>query len=97
MDLLAIDEVCRRANGRRIQTRTSFHRWNEKIADDPAWEKAIVDPCPAYEYKAKTVKLATVSLWEMKVRWMYLERALAWTKKFDQSKDHPGPAMCKIP
>ena len=61
-----------------------FHRWNEKIADDPAWEKAIVDRVQLMVQRDKN--RPSIVMWSMGNESAYgcnFEKALAWTKKFD--------------
>ena len=61
-----------------------FHRWNEKIADDPAWEKAIVDRVQLMVQRDKN--RPSIVMWSMGNESAYgcnFEKALRWTKKFD--------------
>ena len=64
-----------------------FHRWNEKIADDPAWEKAIVDRVQLMVQRDKN--RPSIVMWSMGNESAYgcnFEKALAWTKKYDPSR-----------
>ena len=64
-----------------------FHRWNEKIADDPAWEKAIVDRVRLMVQRDKN--RPSIIMWSMGNESAYgcnFEKALAWTKKFDPDR-----------
>ena len=64
-----------------------FHRWNEKIADDPAWEKAIVDRVQLMVQRDKN--RPSIVMWSMGNESAYgcnFEKALAWTKKFDPNR-----------
>ena len=64
-----------------------FHRWNEKIADDPAWEKAIVDRVRLMVQRDKN--RPSIIMWSMGNESAYgcnFEKALAWTKKYDPSR-----------
>ena len=64
-----------------------FHRWNEKIADDPAWEKAIVDRVQLMVQRDKN--RPSIVMWSMGNESAYgcnFEKALAWTKKFDPAR-----------
>lgn len=64
-----------------------FHRWNEKIADDPAWEKAIVDRVQLMVQRDKN--RPSIVMWSMGNESAYgcnFENALAWTKKFDPDR-----------
>ena len=64
-----------------------FHRWNEKIADDPAWEKAIVDRVQLMVQRDKN--RSCIVMWSMGNESAYgcnFEKALAWTKKFDPDR-----------
>ena len=64
-----------------------FKRWNEKIADDPAWESAIVDRVKLMVERDKN-RLCIV-MWSMGNESAYgcnFEKALAWTKKFDPDR-----------
>ena len=64
-----------------------FRRWNEKIADDPAWEKAIVDRVQLMVQRDKN--RPSIVMWSMGNESAYgcnFEKALAWTKKFDPAR-----------
>ena len=64
-----------------------FRRWNEKIADDPAWEKAIVDRVRLMVQRDKN--RPSIVMWSMGNESAYgcnFEKALAWTKKFDPDR-----------
>ena len=64
-----------------------FHHWNEKIADDPAWEKAIVDRVQLMVQRDKN--RSCIVMWSMGNESAYgcnFEKALAWTKKFDPDR-----------
>ena len=64
-----------------------FHCWNEKIADDPAWEKAIVDRVQLMVQRDKN--RSCIVMWSMGNESAYgcnFEKALAWTKKFDPDR-----------
>ena len=64
-----------------------FYRWNEKIADDPAWEKAIVDRVQLMVQRDKN--RPSIVMWSMGNESAYgcnFEKALVWTKKFDPNR-----------
>ena len=64
-----------------------FHRWNEKIADDPAWEKAIVDRVQLMVQRDKN--RPSIVMWSMGNESAYgcnFEKALAWTKNCDPDR-----------
>ena len=64
-----------------------FYHWNEKIADDPAWEKAIVDRVQLMVQRDKN--RPSIVMWSMGNESAYgcnFEKALAWTKKFDPDR-----------
>ena len=64
-----------------------FQHWNEKIADDPAWEKAIVDRVRLMVQRDKN--RPSITMWSMGNESAYgcnFEKALAWTKKFDPDR-----------
>ena len=64
-----------------------FRRWNEKIADDPVWEKAIVDRVQLMVQRDKN--RPSIVMWSMGNESAYgcnFEKALAWTKKFDPDR-----------
>ena len=61
-----------------------FKRWNEMIADDPAWEEAIVDRVKLMVERDKN--RFCIVMWSMGNESAYgcnFEKALEWTKKFD--------------
>ena len=64
-----------------------FKRWNENIADDPAWEAAIVDRVKLMVERDKN--RFCIVMWSMGNESAYgcnFEKALAWTKKFDPDR-----------
>ena len=64
-----------------------FKRWNEKIADDTAWEAAIVDRVKLMVERDKN--RFCIVMWSMGNESAYgcnFEKALAWTKKFDPDR-----------
>ena len=64
-----------------------FQHWNEKIADDPAWEKAIVDRVRLMVQRDKN--RPSIIMWSMGNESAYgcnFEKALVWTKKFDPDR-----------
>ena len=64
-----------------------FRRWNEKIADDPAWEKAIVDRVRLMVQRDKN--RPCIVMWSMGNESAYgcnFEKALAWTKNCDPDR-----------
>lgn len=90
---MVIDEADIEAHGpfmlyRKEDTdRNRFHHWNEKIADDPAWEKAIVDRVRLMVQRDKN--RSSIIMWSMGNESAYgcnFEKALAWTKKFDPDR-----------
>ena len=61
-----------------------FKRWNEMIADDPAWEEAIVDRVKLMVERDKN--RFCIVIWSMGNESAYgcnFEKALEWTKNFD--------------
>ena len=61
-----------------------FKRWNEKIADDPIWEKSILDRVQHMVQRDKN--RFCIVMWSMGNESAYgcnFEKALRWTKKFD--------------
>lgn len=68
---MVIDEADIEAHGpfllyRREDTdRNRFHRWNEKIADNPAWEQAVVDRVQLMVQR-DTVAVSLCGRWEMR-------------------------------
>ena len=64
-----------------------FKKWNEKIADDPAWESAILDRVK--RMVARDKNRFCIIFWSMGNESAYgcnFEKALAWTKKYDPSR-----------
>ena len=64
-----------------------FKRWNEKIADDPAWQTAIVDRVKLMVERDKN--RFCIVMWSMGNESAYgcnFEKALEWTKKFDPDR-----------
>lgn len=64
-----------------------FKKWNEKIADDPAWEQAILDRVK--RMVARDKNRFCIIFWSMGNESAYgcnFEKALAWTKKFDPDR-----------
>lgn len=61
-----------------------FKRWNEKIADNPIWEKSILDRVQHMVQRDKN--RFCIVMWSMGNESAYgcnFEKALRWTKKFD--------------
>ncbi len=64
-----------------------FHRWNEKIADNPAWEAAILDRVMRMVERDKN--RSCIVIWSMGNESAYgcnFEKALKWTKSFDPER-----------
>ena len=64
-----------------------FKKWNEKIADDPAWGPAILDRVK--RMVARDKNRFCIIFWSMGNVSAYgcnFEKALAWTKKYDPSR-----------
>ncbi len=64
-----------------------FRRWNEKIADDPAWEQAIIDRVQLMVERDKN--RSCIVMWSMGNESAYgcnFEKALKWTKEFDPDR-----------
>ncbi|MGI8256093.1 glycoside hydrolase family 2 TIM barrel-domain containing protein [Blautia difficilis] len=64
-----------------------FKRWNEKIADDPVWEEAIVDRVKLMVERDKN--RFCIVMWSMGNESAYgcnFEKALGWTKNFDPDR-----------
>lgn len=64
-----------------------FKRWNEKIADDPAWEASILDRVELMVKRDKN--RPSVVMWSMGNESAYgcnFEKALKWTKEYDPSR-----------
>lgn len=64
-----------------------FKRWNEKIADDPVWEEAIVDRVKLMVERDRN--RFCIVMWSMGNESAYgcnFEKALEWTKNFDPDR-----------
>ena len=64
-----------------------FKRWNEAIADDPAWEEAILDRVQRMVIRDKN--RPCILMWSMGNESAYgcnFEKALAWTKEYDPDR-----------
>ncbi len=64
-----------------------FKRWNEKIANDPVWEEAIVDRVKLMVERDKN--RFCIVMWSMGNESAYgcnFEKALEWTKNFDSDR-----------
>ena len=64
-----------------------FKRWNEKIADDPVWEEAIVDRVKLMVERDKN--RFCIVMWSMGNESAYgcnFEKALEWTKNYDSDR-----------
>ena len=64
-----------------------FKRWNEKIADNPVWEEAIVDRVKLMVERDKN--RFCIVMWSMGNESAYgcnFEKALEWTKNFDPDR-----------
>ena len=64
-----------------------FKRWNEMIADDPAWEEAIVDRVKLMVERDKN--RFCIVMWSMGNESAYgcnFEKALEWTKNFEPDR-----------
>ena len=64
-----------------------FKRWNEKIADDPAWEASILDRVELMVKREKN--RPSIVMWSMGNESAYgcnFEKALKWTKEYDPSR-----------
>lgn len=90
---MVIDEADIEAHGpymlyRKEDTdRNRFSRWNEKIADNPAWEKAITDRVRLMVQRDKN--RPCIVIWSMGNESAYgcnFEKALEWTKAFDPER-----------
>lgn len=67
--------------------RNRFSRWNEKIADNPAWEQAILDRVQLMVQRDKN--RSCIIMWSMGNESAYgcnFEKALEWTKQFDSGR-----------
>lgn len=90
---MVIDEADLEAHGpfmlyRKEDTdQNRFSRWNEKIADDPAWEHAITDRVQLMVQRDKN--RPCIVMWSMGNESAYgcsFEKALEWTKNFDPNR-----------
>ena len=64
-----------------------FKRWNEKIADDPVWEEAIVDRVKLMVERDKNrFCIVTWSMGNESAYGCNFEKALEWTKNFDPDR-----------
>lgn len=90
---MVIDEADIEAHGpfmlyRKEDTdRNRFHRWNEKIADNPEWEYAIVDRVQRMVQRDKN--RTCIVMWSMGNESAYgcnFEKALEWSKSFDPDR-----------
>ena len=64
-----------------------FQRWNERIADDPAWEESILDRVQRMIIRDKN--RPSIIMWSMGNECAYgcnFEKALAWTKRYDPER-----------
>ena len=64
-----------------------FKRWNEKIADAPAWEASILDRVELMVKRDKN--RPSIVMWSMGNESAYgcnFEKALKWTKEYDPSR-----------
>lgn len=64
-----------------------FKRWNEKIADDPAWEASILDRVELMVRRDKN--RPSIVMWSMGNESAYgcnFEKSLKWTKEYDPSR-----------
>ncbi len=64
-----------------------FRRWNEQIADDPAWEASILDRVQLMVQRDKN--RTCIVIWSMGNESAYgcnFEKALRWTKQSDPSR-----------
>lgn len=64
-----------------------FKRWNEKIADDPAWEASILDRVELMVKRDKN--RPSIVMWSMGNESAYgcnFEKVLKWTKEYDPSR-----------
>lgn len=90
---LVIDEADIEAHGPYMLYRKEdtdenrFKRWNEALADNPEWEKAIVDRVQLMVQRDKN--RSCIVIWSMGNESAYgcnFEKALAWTKQFDKDR-----------
>lgn len=64
-----------------------FHGWNERIADDPAWEESILDRVKQMIERDKN--RPCIIMWSMGNESAYgcnFEKALQWTREFDPER-----------
>lgn len=64
-----------------------FKKWNEQIADNPAWEEAILDRVQLMVKRDKN--RPSILIWSMGNESAYgcnFEKALAWTKEYDPER-----------
>ncbi|MCI8661057.1 MAG: DUF4981 domain-containing protein [Lachnospiraceae bacterium] len=64
-----------------------FRRWNETIADHPAWEESILDRVQRMVIRDKN--RPSIIMWSMGNESAYgcnFEKALAWTKQYDPGR-----------
>lgn len=64
-----------------------FHRWNEQIADDPAWEASILDRVQLMVKRDQN--RPSIVMWSMGNESAYgcnFEKALKWTKEYDPTR-----------
>lgn len=69
------------------QDANKFYHWNEPIADNPEWEKAILDRIWLCIQRDKN--RPCILIWSMGNESAYgcnFEKALKWTKEFDKSR-----------
>ncbi len=67
--------------------RNRFNRWNEAIADNPAWENAITDRVQLMVHRDKN--RPCIVMWSMGNESAYgccFEKALEWTKRMDPKR-----------
>ena len=90
---MVIDEADLEAHGSFLLYRKEdtdqerFRRWNEKLADDPAWEAAILDRVQQMILREKN--RFCIVIWSMGNESAYgcnFEKAVAWTKAYDDSR-----------
>lgn len=64
-----------------------FNRWNEKIADNPVWEEAVLDRVQRMIQRDKN--RTCIVMWSVGNESAYgcnFEKALRWTREFDPSR-----------
>ncbi len=90
---LVVDEADLEAHGpymlyRKEDTDSNrFSRWNEEIADNPAWEQAVLDRVQLMVQRDKN--RPCIVMWSMGNESAYgcnFEKSLEWTKKFDPDR-----------